>query len=460
MVKCCYKWEERAEGKRIEKSCQRETWARSNEFCIFHDPSPEKDVNLFKEMLKEQKRSRTERNNFVGYCFPGEWHFSKRGSRKGFRIDTNFLRVTFKDANFSGAVFQGNASFRGVTSQRNANFSGGVFQGNANFCRVTFQDPNFNNAKFQGNANFSGAEFQGNADFNNAELQGNADFSGAKFQGNAYFHRAIFNDANFKHAEFRDAYFSRATFHDADFRSATFHEEVELKLENVEKLDLRDTKFLFRSYITADLKSTLFHRAFIGNVAFVDCAWPGDDIIYEEKQKEEEAMTFKELETIYRDLEQNLKNHGDYTTAGKFYYRKMEMRRKGAPGKERLWPEVYRFLAGYGEKPMFVIGNFVLVILLAAVLFFFCGVARAGTEIPPKENSDIINYSVRSFTLNIETLKDFGYCVYYSIVTFTTLGYGDIHPLGYSYIVASAEALSGGFLMALFVVTFSRKMMR
>ncbi|MBU7025782.1 MAG: two pore domain potassium channel family protein [Theionarchaea archaeon] len=58
------------------------------------------------------------------------------------------------------------------------------------------------------------------------------------------------------------------------------------------------------------------------------------------------------------------------------------------------------------------------------------------------------------------TCKDFGYCLYYSIVTFTTLGYGDIHPLGYSHIIASVEALTGAFFIALFVVVFARKMMR
>jgi hypothetical protein len=140
----------------------------------------------------------------------------------------------------------------------------------------------------------------------------------------------------------------------------------------------------------------------------------------------------------------------------------MEMRRKGISRRKinRWWFEIYRFLAGYGEKPYLVARNSFLVILLAAILFFFCGVTRVGTELPLQENPDIINYSIHSLNLNTETLKDFGYCMYYSIMTFTTLGYGDIHPLGYSHILASAEALTGAFFMALFVVVFARKMMR
>jgi len=136
------------------------------------------------------------------------------------------------------------------------------------------------------------------------------------------------------------------------------------------------------------------------------------------------------------------------------------MRRKGAKTKKnRIWLELYRVLAGYGEKPHLVVRNSFFVIVLAAVLFFFCGVTRVDTDIPAGENS-YIDYSLDSLTVNMATVKDFGFCLYYSVVTFTTLGYGDIHPLGYSHFLASAEALTGAFFMALFVVVFARKMMR
>ena len=161
-----------------------------------------------------------------------------------------------------------------------------------------------------------------------------------------------------------------------------------------------------------------------------------------------------------------MQRNGNYSQAGEFYYQEMEMKRKGAlenypfSKKSRLWLEFYRRLAGYGEKPELVIRNSFLIILLGAILFFFCGVARVGTELPPEENPYIIDYSLDSLNPSYTIFKDFGYCLYYSVVTFTTLGYGDIHPLGYSHLIASVEALTGAFFMALFVVVFARKMMR
>ena len=48
----------------------------------------------------------------------------------------------------------------------------------------------------------------------------------------------------------------------------------------------------------------------------------------------------------------------------------------------------------------------------------------------------------------------------YSVVTFTTLGYGDFTPVGLSRIFAAFEAFTGSFTLALFVVVFVKKMTR
>jgi hypothetical protein len=48
--------------------------------------------------------------------------------------------------------------------------------------------------------------------------------------------------------------------------------------------------------------------------------------------------------------------------------------------------------------------------------------------------------------------------LYFSVVTFTTLGYGDFQPaVGLSRFFASLEAIIGAFTMALFAYTLARK---
>jgi len=417
MGMCSYTWKERDPGKGwIEKRCQKETWGDSDEFCIFHDPSPEKDVDLFKEKLEEQMKSETERHNFVGYYFPVNWDFSG----KEFEITADFSRATFQGtAYFIGATFQ-DADFSRATFQ-DADFSRATFQGTAYFSRATFQDAYFSRATFQ-DAYFSRATFQ------------DADFSRATFQ-DADFSRATFQDADFREATFQDADFREATFQDAYFRAITVKESFNFNPEEVSGIiDLQESKFFFSGSITINLEKAKFHHAHLQDVAFIDCEWPENYIIYEEKEMKDDDvnLTFKELETIYRDLKQNMQSHGDYTTAGEFYYREMEMRRKGTETrKKRLWLEIYRGLAGYGEKPERTAFSSALTIFTFA---FFYGI------------SGCLHYTVRNPCL-YQQIKD---SIYFSFVTFTTLGLGDIRPLNdLGKLLICCEAIIGAFLIAL-----------
>jgi len=184
---------------------------------------------------------------------------------------------------------------------------------------------------------------------------------------------------------------------------------------------------------------------FLEKMFFVDCKWLKNYVIYEEKQMKDKDVNlfYNELETIYRDLKQNMQNHGDYTTAGEFYYREMKMRRKGTETKKkRLWLELYRGLAGYGEKPERTAFSSIFTILIFALLYWIF---------------ECLQYPAQNLTL----LHQIKYTVYFSFVTFTTLGLGDIHPVNdWGIVLICCEAIIGAFLIALFVVVFARKMMR
>ena len=50
--------------------------------------------------------------------------------------------------------------------------------------------------------------------------------------------------------------------------------------------------------------------------------------------------------------------------------------------------------------------------------------------------------------------------VHFSVVTFTTLGYGDFQPKADYQLLADSEAVLGAGLMATFIVCLTRKYMR
>ncbi|MGC1120641.1 MAG: pentapeptide repeat-containing protein [Candidatus Methanofastidiosia archaeon] len=511
MGRCYYAWEEwdREKGKFVKKCCQKETWKGSDEFCIFHDPSQEKDIGLFKEMLEEQIEAETSIHNFVGYCFPEEWDFSG----KEFRLNVHFNGASFgqnvdfskaffcKNVEFSHAVFQGNADFLRATFQKagfssttfqsNADFGEVAFQDDADFWEATFQEANFSFATFQRNSdfnraifkkdvrfyktifhttNFNEATFQDDVDFNKATFQQHVSFyetvflKGAcfwgvilkdssnfrfvTFQGDADFWGATFQKADFLGATFqKNAYFREVTFQgDADFSGTTIRESFDLVPEQVSGiLDFRGAKFLLTSSVAANLRKAKFYRAYLQNVVFMNCVWPEDCIIYEEKHMNDKNinLSFSTLETIYRNLKQNTQSHGDYARAGEFYYREMEMRRESATRtRERVGLEAYKHLAGYGER------YWNTAVVSASIVFIFAFLYGA---------LDCLHYSIENPSLQQKIID----VIYFSFVTFTTLGLGDIAPattLG--KVLICVEAVIGAFMIAVFVVVFVRKMAR
>lgn len=73
-------------------------------------------------------------------------------------------------------------------------------------------------------------------------------------------------------------------------------------------------------------------------------------------------------------------------------------------------------------------------------------------------NANLSNVCFSAIDFSI--LKDFLWCCYTSVITFTTLGYGDVHPIGWSRVLASIETICGIFMTALFIFVFGRKMLR
>jgi hypothetical protein len=56
-------------------------------------------------------------------------------------------------------------------------------------------------------------------------------------------------------------------------------------------------------------------------------------------------------------------------------------------------------------------------------------------------------------------ISKFGNTLYFTIITFTTVGYGDIIPLNWMKMAVSLESFLGVFFTSSFVVSLSRRFM-
>ncbi len=116
------------------------------------------------------------------------------------------------------------------------------------------------------------------------------------------------------------------------------------------------------------------------------------------------------------------------------------------------------FIYGYGENPWYVIRFALIIIFLFAIILNFSGIVNS-------DRTNLIIEFIKESKGGEYTLKYLGPilgsfldCLYFSVVTFTTLGYGDFQPaVGLSRLIVSFESIIGAITMALFVYTFARR---
>ena len=171
----------------------------------------------------------------------------------------------------------------------------------------------------------------------------------------------------------------------------------------------------------------------------------------QKKAFDDAADLYEQAEEIYRDLRKHSEREGLFSLSGDLIQKELTVRRMRMPkfSFKRLGSKIVDVFCGYGEAPLRIVFISIIMIIICASIYTFTGLNYQGNIIAYGSDKPIL-----------ENISLFLSCLYYSVVTFTTLGYGDFTPIGYSRAVAAIEAFTGSFTIALFVVVFVKKMTR
>jgi len=157
-------------------------------------------------------------------------------------------------------------------------------------------------------------------------------------------------------------------------------------------------------------------------------------------------------ELFYRLARTSWEKSGDFERADQYYYMEMLARRKV---KNRVKRRGVRRIAQLVE--------------LGFEWLFADLICKYGTDwkrpiliwlVTVNVMFPILFYATHSVAGIGGTIRNMLEAEYFSVVTATTLGYGDYHPVGVGRIFASIEALFGMFMWAVFLTVFARKYMR
>ena len=313
---------------------------------------------------------------------------------------------------FDKCIFEENTIFTGPLSDPESVVV--KFKADAIFNSSVFKAlTQFRNAVFCGTAGFDGCAFGGFVTFKNATFKQDAKFRTVTFDGYCLFGYAVFQSS----VRFDNTHFVKG----ANFSSVKFVGQTD-----------------FAGVYSSSRAVPTYESVFFARRRY------GDD------------------ESFWRFVKQSAQEAGYYQLAGECFYNERCARlREKMHGRSpydalsplrklaqtvwsvRLLPELVfgKLLFGYGERPVRVMVTSALIIVFCAFCYSQTGalVAREG-QIEPS----------------------FSQSLYFSTITFTTLGYGDLYPApdGFCRQLAMAEAISGGFLMALFVVCLAKRFSR
>jgi hypothetical protein len=319
--------------------------------------------------------------------------------------------LTFNSCNFDDNVcfasaWESNEEIE-VVFENEVSFNSSVFSGQVRF----------SNSCFKMLASFDGCTFARVTTFRNCEFNAGSMFRTVLFNGYGLFNGAIFR----KEGRFSNTCFSKSgNFTDVRFKGKTDFSGVYSKSKSV----------------------PVYESVRFGRQRF------GDDV------------------TFWRFIKQSCQDAGLYRQAGEAFYSEMcaHFLRKfhgsnypDLPASKklvrivkgiRLVPEFIfgRLLFGYGERPIRVLIAG-MIIILACGLFY---------------SSDPAYLSGRSGVFQADDISHLD-GLYFSVTTFTTLGFGDVFPTQgepLARLVAMFEAVSGACLTALFVVCLSKRFSR
>ena len=266
------------------------------------------------------------------------------------------------------------------------------------------------------------------ADLSQATLSGahffDSDFEGADLIG------TNLSDCDFTHCNFNNADLTKATLCGSRLWSTT------LRNSNLSESDLSFVEFQSASLFNAKLWHAVLTGAkflsssnFSGKVGRSECCNINES-------GELSAMD------VYRDLKRYFIANGMYNDASWASFKEKTMERivLKKNGRFDYFPSMLmNILCGYGEKPYRIVLSAISAILLFALAYF---------------SLDAVESTVAQNC--VMKWPDY---IYYSTITFTTVGYGDFIPKPHVLfrLLAAAEAFTGVFMTGLFVFTLARK---
>ncbi len=292
----------------------------------------------------------------------------------------------------------------------------------------------------------------GFSEIHNCEFE-NCMFIDISWKGSTFkdclFHDVEIIQSNFRETNIDKTIFLNCVIQDTTLSSATFNECSYLLF--LKDCNLVDTVFK-NNYQQFEISFLHKDNSILGLNTKIE-KYDNKGIHYIDELVLENMRLSNDISYTYYEFAIKFKQNNLMDKYGDFFYLYKRAEHKTKKGFDRIKSNFYYITCGYGEKPFRTLFLAIFIIICCAILYSFMGL---------NINNKVLKYSIDLTNIDgfIDYLYDLRYFIHFSIVTFTTVGYGNIVPINGSVIVSSIEMALGVILVGLFVSTLVRVMAR
>ncbi len=310
---------------------------------------------------------------------------------------------------------------------------------NIRFMGCEFAGVVFDEVQFGPGVSFENCHFNRNGDQQGDDLSGDgaALFQNCQFFGNYHRRSLRFITCDLRWAVFLGCHIESITIHQSLLSYATFAESHLLSLE-FKGCDLSGGA-IYRpralDLYFSDMEHTLIDGAF-----FLDHSQSGPSQI---------TTHVKSIRRLVRLLEYHNLDH----LAGEYIYRAKILEEQGLTGYPRLISYCLRWLCGYGERPSYTLAIILLHNIPFGFLYLYNGISTP---------YGVVDYALNGVNLAIDgPWIDYLKCLFFSLSTFTTVGYGNFLPINQmGMLITGIQMILGLLLCALWTGCVLRKISR
>ncbi|MCC0658715.1 potassium channel family protein [Clostridioides sp. ZZV14-6154] len=243
--------------------------------------------------------------------------------------------------------------------------------------------------------NFSETIFKQEANFRKYLFKKNVIFNYTDFRGQVFFNACVFlENCDFNKTKFNKVYINDKIFEKVKFKGPDL---VVNKVENFPRMD----GIIFSMCTKFILKNVEYGKS--------EC---------------------KHGKINYRIARNQATKIGDYEMIGPYYYKERiysskMIKRSDYPTLssylvEKFFDQIAHYTTGYGEKPWNILFVIIAIISSFALLYLFVGIESSNSTLITLNINNLGNYSAS------EIFKTYIDLWYFSMATFSTVGYGDM----------------------------------